>query len=91
MACETAVVASNVGGIPEVVTDGENGVLVDRTGVSDADFEIELARAVNALCADPDRARQLGVAGRQRAVRDFSWDAIARSTVALYQSLIISG
>jgi alpha-maltose-1-phosphate synthase len=88
MACETAVVASAIGGIPEVVADGLNGLLVPRTAVTDEEFEAGLAEAVNALCSDPARAATMGRAGRERAVREFSWDTIAHRTVELYDSLL---
>ena len=88
MACETAVVASRVGGIPEVVADGETGLLVDYDPADPADFERRLAQAVNELVRDPERARGLGVTGRRRAVDEFGWDAVAARTVALYGSLV---
>jgi alpha-maltose-1-phosphate synthase len=88
MACETAVVASAVGGIPEVVADGLTGLLVPRVAVSDEEFEAGLAAAVNGLCRDPNRAAAMGAAGRERAVREFGWDAIAHRTVELYESLV---
>jgi len=82
MACETAVVASAVGGIPEVVEDGVTGLLAPP-----ADPEA-LATAVNELVADPERARQMGVAGRRRAVEQFSWRAVAERTAELYEQLV---
>jgi starch synthase len=88
MACETAVVASAIGGIPEVVADGLTGMLVPYLTVPPDEFEEGLAEAINALCADPARADAMGRAGRERAVHEFSWDAIAHRTVELYQSLI---
>jgi starch synthase len=88
MACETAVVASRVGGIPEVVMDGETGLLVDYDEAEPAEFEAGIAAAVNQLAADPALAATFGRAGRDRAVKSFAWDAIARDTVALYQSLV---
>ena len=88
MACETAVVASAVGGIPEVVADGLTGLLVPYLAVSTEEFEAGLAEAVNALCADPARAAAMGRAGRERAVHEFGWDAIAHRTVELYESLL---
>ena len=88
MACGTAVVASAVGGIPEVVEDGETGILVPYSPGAAADLERGLAESINALCADPERAKSLGEAGRRRAVEKFGWDAIARQTVQLYQSLL---
>jgi alpha-maltose-1-phosphate synthase len=87
MACGTAVVASAVGGIPEVVADGLTGILVPYHAVSTDEFEAGLAEAVNALCADPARAHAMGLAGRERAVHEFSWDTIAHRTVELYESL----
>jgi len=87
MACETAVVASAVGGIPEVVVDGETGLLVDYTPDDAAGFEAALADRINRLVADPGLAAQMGRAGRARAVSSFDWAAIADQTVALYRSL----
>jgi starch synthase len=87
MACETAVVASAVGGIPEVVADGLTGLLVPQVAVPAEEFESGLAAAVNALCGDPARAAAMGRAGRERAVHEFSWEAIAHHTVELYRSL----
>ena len=94
MACETAVVASAVGGIPEIVIGGETGVLVplepgpDGNPADPARFAADLAAALNGLLADPDAARRMGKAGRQRALDRFSWSAIAAATVALYDTLI---
>ena len=96
MACETPVVASAVGGIPEVVVDGETGVLVplelsanDPMSPADPDrYARDLADAVNALMADPALRQRMGAAGRRRAVADFSWASIADQTVALYRSLV---
>ncbi len=95
-ACETPVVASAVGGIPEVVVDGETGLLVpvelsidDPMLPLDADrFERNLAGAINALMADAGTREVMGRAGRKRAVEHFSWDAIARQTADLYRTLI---
>jgi starch synthase len=87
MACETAVVASAVGGIPEVVADGLTGTLVPYHAVPTEEFEAGLAEAVNTLCADPVRATAMGLAGRERAVREFGWDTIAHRTVELYESI----
>ncbi len=88
MACETAVVASRVGGIPEVVAEGETGLLVDWTPGDPAGFEERLAAAINRLARDPAEARRMGLAGRARAVREFGWDAVAARTVQLYSSLV---
>ncbi|MFM8774507.1 MAG: glycosyltransferase, partial [Actinomycetota bacterium] len=88
MACETAVIASAVGGIPEVVVDGVTGILVPYDAADPTGLEQGLARAVNDLAADPARARSMGVAGRERAVADFSWDAIAAQTVEVYRGAL---
>ncbi|MFK0115687.1 glycogen synthase [Streptomyces sp. NPDC090994] len=84
MACGTPVVASRTGGIPEVVADGETGVLVD----VDDNFEAGLARALDAVVGDPESARRMGEAGRERAVAEFGWDAVARRTVRLYEDVL---
>ncbi len=99
MACGTAVVASAVGGIPEVVVDGVTGILVpfqasDSGTFEPADpgaFEAGLARAIDALIADPARRAAMGEAGRRRAVEHFGWPAIAARTVELYRSLLAGG
>lgn len=87
MACETAVVASRVGGIPEVVVDGETGILVDYDEADPRGLEQGLAAGVNRLVADPALAERFGRAGRERAVSEFAWEAVARETVAVYESL----
>ena len=96
MACETAVVATATGGIPEVVVDGETGWLVpieqatDGTGTPlDPDrYVADLAAALVDAVSDPDRARKRGLAGQQRALESFSWPAIAEQTVEIYKSVI---
>ena len=88
MACETAVVASAVGGIPEVVVDGATGLLVPYDAAEPRAFEVAFADAVNNLAADPQRARAMGAAGRARAVSDFAWDAIADRTIAVYDAAL---
>jgi starch synthase len=96
MACGTAVVASRTGGIPEVVADGETGLLVDlgevdavtREPRDPAGFAARLAEAVNRLVADPALAERLGIAGRRRAEEAFSWRAVAERTAALYRALV---
>ena len=91
MACETAVVASRVGGIPEVVVDGETGVLVDLDPADPAEFERRLAEALDAVANDPGRAEAMGRAGRARALAQFEWSAVAARTVDLYRSLVDAG
>ncbi|MFM8156183.1 MAG: glycogen synthase [Actinomycetes bacterium] len=86
MACDTAVVASAVGGIPEVVVDGVTGTLVPFTPESLTGFENSFAEAVNAMAADPSRAHAMGKAGRERAVTDFGWAAIAEQTMEVYRA-----
>lgn len=88
MACGTAVVASNVGGIPEVVVDGETGVLVNYDAADEATFEADLAATVNRVAADKELTQRFGSAGRQRAIDDFSWATIAQQTVDIYRSLM---
>src|ERR1700737_4684279 len=88
MACETAVVASRVGGIPEIVVDGETGYLVDYDPADPESFVTALAARVEQLLADPALATRMGKAGRERALKHFSWPAIAARTVELYDSLL---
>jgi starch synthase len=88
MACGTAVVASDVGGIPEVVVDGSTGVLVHYDEADPRGFEAGLARALTDVLADPARAAEMGRAGRARAVADFGWDAIAAQTLELYSAVL---
>lgn len=85
MACGTAVVASDVGGIPEVVDDGVTGTLVHYEAADPAGFESGLADAVNALVADPAKAGRYGTAGRQRCIDEFSWARIAEQTLEIYR------
>ena len=85
MACETAVVASAVGGIPEVVADNETGLLVPYDSADPRAFEAAFATAVNEVAADPKRAELMGAQGRQRAISEFGWDAIAARTLAVYR------
>jgi starch synthase len=88
MACETAVVASDVGGIPEVVVEGETGRLVHYDEADPQGFEVAVGDALNAVMSDPARAEAMGRAGRQRAVEQFGWDRIAGMTVDVYQRAI---
>jgi glycogen synthase len=96
MACGTPVVATATGGILEVVVDGETGLLVPIEQAGGASFEPtdparfshDLAAGLNRVLADPALRERMGTAGRQRVERLFSWDAIARRTVDLYESLV---
>ena len=94
MACETAVVATAVGGIPEVVEDGVTGLLVPYeagpggTPSDPAALAHDLAARVNELVADRGRARAMGLAGRERAVARFGWDVAAAETIRLYERLL---
>ena len=88
MACGTAVVASAVGGIPEVVVDGSTGLLVPYSVDEPAEFEAALGASVGALLDDPARAAAMGEAGRVRAVEHFGWDMVARRTLEVYESVL---
>src|SRR6476646_8292396 len=96
MACETAVVATATGGIPEVVEDGVTGLLVPFDPVDDPSrtprdpdrFARDIAERVNRLLADPGEARRMGEAGRARAVAEFSWATVAERVRALYTTLV---
>ena len=87
MACGTAVVASDVGGIPEVVDDGVTGILVHYDAEDPRTFEAELADAVNALVDDPAKADEFGAAGRRRCIDEFSWSRIAEQTLEIYRKV----
>lgn len=96
MACETAVVASAVGGIPSIVVDGETGTLVPLQPRGPADFEPidppqfsrDLAGAVNELMRDEERRREMGRRGRERVLERYSWRAVARQTLDFYNRLL---
>jgi len=88
MACETAVVASRVGGIPEIVVDGETGYLIDYDPEQSESFTTTLAARVDELLSDPALAARMGKAGRSRVLQHFGWPAIAARTVELYDSLL---
>ncbi|MDA2987445.1 MAG: glycogen synthase [Actinomycetota bacterium] len=85
MACETAVVASAVGGIPEVVEDGVTGTLVPYDPSNEQAFEQAFAAAVNELMSDEAKAAAYGKNGRTRAIEHFSWGAIAEQTMDVYR------
>ncbi|MBY0441526.1 MAG: glycogen synthase [Mycobacteriaceae bacterium] len=87
MACSTAIVASDVGGIPEVVADGITGSLVHYTADDPAGYEARLVEAVNALVADPQRAQRYGHAGRRRCIEEFSWARVAEQTLDIYRKV----
>ncbi|MEO9327318.1 glycogen synthase [Gordonia aurantiaca] len=88
MACGTAVVASEVGGIPEVVRDHVTGRLVPYDPSDPRAFERSLAETVNTVVADPAAADAMGKAGRERAEAEFSWATIAEQTLAVYRSVL---
>ena len=98
MACGRAVVASAVGGIPEVVVHGETGYLVPVEQMTASPFEPvdpekfsrDLAARINEIMADPAKQKAFGNAGRQRAIDTFSWASIAKQTKALYETLAAS-
>ena len=99
MACETPVVATATGGIPEVVVDGETGLLVPFEPVEGrgggprdpAQFAKDIAERTNALLADPERAAAMGRAGRHRVLEHFTWNAAARRTLEIYRALMGKG
>ena len=87
-ACGTAVVASAVGGIPEVVADGKTGLLVPYDPADPAAFERGLAERITELALDPERAAAMGAAGRERVLSEFGWPAIAQQTVEVYSAVL---
>jgi starch synthase len=87
-ACGTAVVASDVGGIPEVVEDGRTGLLVHYDPADPAAFAAGLAARMAELLADPARAQAMGAAGRERVLAEFGWPAIARQTMQVYETVL---
>ena len=98
MACETPVVASAVGGIPEVVEHGDTGLLVTPEAISSTEadprhpeqFSRDLAAAVNVLLDDPDRRAEMAKKARARVERQFSWSSIAQQTLEFYSFVCAS-
>jgi glycogen synthase len=96
MACETPVVASKVGGIPEVVVEGETGFLVpiqarslsDPEPIIKEEFSRDLAAAINRVLDSPELAKSMAIKGRERVEKLFSWSAIARQTLEFYEELL---
>ena len=96
MACETPVVASKVGGIPEVVIPDETGLLIPIDPRSKIDvepanpqrFSADLANAINRLLRSPDESREMGKRARRRVEEHFSWASIAAKTLAFYQQVL---
>ena len=96
MACETPVVGSHVGGIPEIIVEGESGYLVPLESVSRTDFnplnpeafQKAFAAKINILLDDEALATQMGKAGRKRVLDIFSWESIAKTTFDYYQKVI---
>jgi starch synthase len=87
MACQTAVLASRVGGIPEVVAHKVTGELVDYNGDA-APFEKALTESIANLMSQPELLKKYGLAGRSRTVNEFGWDEVAAATIALYRRVL---
>lgn len=88
MGCETAVLGSRVGGIPEVVAHNETGRIVDYDSNNSAKFENDFTMQIEELMANQLLLTQMGKAGRIRAEKHFGWDAVAKQTIELYKSLL---
>jgi len=96
MSCETPVVGSAVGGIPEIIIEGETGYLIELESVSRTDFnpknpvtfQKDFASKINLLLDDENKASQMGKAGRQRVLDIFSWESIAKTTYGYYEEVI---
>jgi glycosyltransferase involved in cell wall biosynthesis len=95
MACETPVVASNVGGMKEIIVPGKTGLLVDLEQQRESPFEAsdpanfaqDLAAGINELMRDDSTREKMAKAGRERVLSTFSWDEIAKETLALYERI----
>jgi starch synthase len=90
MACQTAVLASRVGGIPEVVDHGVTGELVNYNEGDISGFEESLTSSITRLMTQPELLTQYGIAGRKRAIAEFGWEAVAARTIELYRFVIQS-
>ncbi len=96
MSCETPVVGSAVGGIPEIIVEGKTGYLIPLESNSRTDFypkkpeifQKEFASKINLLLEDEDLAHKMGKEGRQRVLEKFSWESIAKNTYNYYQNVI---
>lgn len=88
MGCETAVLGSRVGGIPEVVAHNETGRLVDYDLNNPSKFESDFTSQIEDLMANPSLLKEMGRAGRIRAEKHFGWDAVAKETINLYKSVL---
>ena len=88
MGCETAVLGSRVGGIPEVVSDNQTGRLVDYDASNPKTYESNLSAQINDLMANQDLLQKMGKAGRIRAKEHFDWNAIAVQTIELYRQVL---
>jgi starch synthase len=88
MGCETAVLGSRVGGIPEVVAHNETGRLIDYDANDSSKFENDFASQIEELMANQTLLKEMGQAGRIRAQKHFGWDAVAKQTIELYKSLL---
>jgi glycogen synthase len=96
MSCETPVVGSAVGGIPEIIIEGETGYLIELESISrtdfnpknPAEFQKNFAQKINLLLDDENLATQMGKAGRERVLDIFSWESIAKTTYNYYEKVI---
>jgi starch synthase len=87
MACGTPVVASAVGGIPEIVVHGETGSLIPLDPKDPEQFIKDLAEAINCLFLSPEKLKEMGLKSRERVEKYYSWKSIARQTLEFYREL----